>query len=300
MNYSNKTIRRSEASTRHRRNRWNQPEDWISNIHTAYHNERDSKHSGRWKSTNIWIPSPMAHKKRSRSSWRENNKRMQTQPERQPCSRVTNVRERPERERENYRIRKRQLNGKEAKELNVEGDRSRKKKGDQLGTASSGGKVKKSEGTKRESGGRGEGWVEQGKTSRKWTANRRENNRRGIQSEGRREKNHGGIQSEGEKRREKQIETKTETTDHKNTETSKQEAKEDIAKDRKRKKYFSGRKNNSKRKGTEGGRKSQAKEEVRKGKQKGKKKRPMEEEKTKKERTQEAEEDEGRGEDNVE
>ena len=58
---------------------------------------------------------------------------------------------------------KRQLNKKEAKEMNAEGARNRRKKGDQLGTVSRGGEAKKSE-------GRGGGGSSRGKTSRKRTA----------------------------------------------------------------------------------------------------------------------------------
>ena len=42
-------------------------------------------------------------------------------------------------------MRKRQPNGKEVKEMNAEGVRSRRKKGDQLGSVSRGGKAKSEE-----------------------------------------------------------------------------------------------------------------------------------------------------------
>ena len=60
---------------------------------------------------------------------------------------------------------KRQLNKKEAKEMNAKGAWNRRKKGDQLGTVSRGGEAKEPSG---ESGGRGGG--SRGKTSRKGTA----------------------------------------------------------------------------------------------------------------------------------
>ena len=83
-----------------------QPENWISNTHTANHNEEIAyTPEGRRVQTSEQQPPPPpppqpAHRKRSRSSWRENDKRMWTQLGRQPCSRVTNIGEKLEKERE--------------------------------------------------------------------------------------------------------------------------------------------------------------------------------------------------------
>ena len=48
-NDTNKTIRCSEARRRHRRNRLRQPEEGISNINPAKHNQKESIYPGRWK-----------------------------------------------------------------------------------------------------------------------------------------------------------------------------------------------------------------------------------------------------------
>ena len=58
---------------------------------------------------------------------------------------------------------------KNAKETNAEGDRTRRRKGDQHGIASTGGKAKKSERTKRRERRKngGGGWVELGKDEQK-------------------------------------------------------------------------------------------------------------------------------------